>query len=1430
MKILYIQEQGIGNMVFALPSIVALCEDGHDVTVVGKLPAIEIVPDKIPTFTLDDFAASQTDLTGENFDQIILSHWSDEFQRRFARHLPPDRISYAPLDTDKHELEHHFELVNPFLNTPMGLPGPGKMGQRLHIREDYEFPISPADLGIQKRYVVIANTAAPGWDIKRWHGYPELIDKLHEFTVVCLGTEHDRQHLPDPLPDHAMGLFDLNMRETAWLLKNARCVIGNDCGLVHLASAMLTPTIAIFGPTTTTKNMPISHFINDDLVSVIRLNLNCSPCQFSQWDGVCEVNECLQTDFDNQVIKQIESAVYRIPPWREDTRKNAFGLTEQEKNIAHPVPDNAAIKPALGITIRVKNAIDTIEECITEAARIADKLLIVDNGSTDGTLEWLFEYSQNHPDRFLSAEAIDNLKENHGIESFGAILLTEGTDEPRDRRVMDAMLGASECTWGMFIDSDEIISKQITREQVLDWMTDTKAEFNGVAFRHVHFWNDKDHYRIDQRWKPRHNRMMFRITPEATLTTEKRTNPEVVRNLKGRVLATNYVIKHYGHIDKEKNRARQKRWREIDNPSMQDWSGISYDHMTDESYLELAEWHEEQNINDRPFGSDSVLLVLLHGNGDLLMATPAIKKLKDRNPQLQVSVLGLGQTKDRDFKTREIFENNPDVFRYYDSAIDHHPTWWDTENAQREDVPVIQKDIAALEQLTRFDEIRIITLQQNRELHRIESIARACGIEGDFNRDMRLYPDDKDQDWARDFLERHHERITFPLFSVHRLCGHPPKNWDAEECRKLCEFLTTEMNGTVLYWGHDIEMEDVIKMSDYADEITVNRTYALMEICAYHIGADSFPMHIAAAAGIPTIGIFESTIPSSTAPLNPNSVIAASAYSVGMSNPDFFEHHLNRLVVAGVDSVKAEHIFPILRNRQLFDEPIAIEDSEASTLYVPPSDKLFYEPLAWNEQQVIASILQHLQKDDTFLDIGANVGTHSLAVARQHDELRTKIISVEPSPYLQELIAKTRFANFPGCSPDWTIETYALGDVPRKAYLNYSTRQTGVAAVADKPAYFSDRIKVQRLDDLEIEASVIKIDVEGDELAVINGGENTISNARCVIVECHGDNQEQVRNALHQKEFAVDFISSRHLVAVKRGEPRMAFALNSLYNPAELLSDRNTPLPTLPEGVNPIIAESPLLQSDQTGWFECLGLIREWQANPLIGHVAVHDFKPSFIVPWLLIDNLIKKCTRPDIWHREIQGWEREGPNHQSPPIEVHWLLPGRDLSESERQTQWHDGAGLLGDLNDVDGMTEKPYGFPRETMDMLLEAKHILNLDTLILMNLSIDDLYDAYRLIKTLKPYRVFIGYHIAADEVPLRIHGESVTPFTETLIREFSESLAQYGYEAKAPVLPDTIELTDRDKYPFTEYNATRGRLWLHRDIEAETSLIPKAKEDE
>jgi heptosyltransferase-2 len=122
---------------------------------------------------------------------------------------------------------------------------------------------------------------APGsvWGTKRWPYYPELAQMLVDTArVVVLGSAGDAP-LAAAIVAAAPGAIDatgrLSLLASAELLRRCGVLVTNDSAPMHLASAMGTPTVAIFGPTVPEFGFgPLA-----PRVSVVGLDaLPCRPC------------------------------------------------------------------------------------------------------------------------------------------------------------------------------------------------------------------------------------------------------------------------------------------------------------------------------------------------------------------------------------------------------------------------------------------------------------------------------------------------------------------------------------------------------------------------------------------------------------------------------------------------------------------------------------------------------------------------------------------------------------------------------------------------------------------------------------------------------------------------------------------------------------------------------------------------------------------------------------------------------------------------------------------------------------------------------------------------------------------------------------------------------------------------------------------------
>jgi heptosyltransferase-2 len=138
-----------------------------------------------------------------------------------------------------------------------------------------------ADRWLAERGVPAAFTAlAPGsiWGTKRWPYYPALAASV-EGPMVVIGGREDAV-LADEIVAAAPGRAwsaagALSLRGSAALIRRAGALVTNDSAPLHLATAVGTPVVAIFGPT-----VPEQGFGPRDERSVAlgHPGLRCRPC------------------------------------------------------------------------------------------------------------------------------------------------------------------------------------------------------------------------------------------------------------------------------------------------------------------------------------------------------------------------------------------------------------------------------------------------------------------------------------------------------------------------------------------------------------------------------------------------------------------------------------------------------------------------------------------------------------------------------------------------------------------------------------------------------------------------------------------------------------------------------------------------------------------------------------------------------------------------------------------------------------------------------------------------------------------------------------------------------------------------------------------------------------------------------------------------
>lgn len=158
------------------------------------------------------------------------------------------------------------------------------------------------------------------------------------------------------------------------------------------------------------------------------------------------------------------------------------------------------------------------------------------------------------------------------------------------------------------------------------------------------------------------------------------------------------------------------------------------------------------------------------------------------------------------------------------------------------------------------------------------------------------------------------------------------------------------------------------------------------------------------------------------------------------------------------------------------------------------------------ELAMLRDMSSRVQPGDLFLDIGANVGNHTLYMAMVRG---CTVVAFEPNMELCQALRLSADAN--GAADRIRIEPCALGEVPGNGrFEQLRPDNLGAQAVA----IGGGNIDIFPLDSFVFkqQVKVVKIDVEGMEMAVLRGGAKLLAHDRPIIyVECL--NEEQFRAA-----------------------------------------------------------------------------------------------------------------------------------------------------------------------------------------------------------------------------------------------------------------------------------------------------------------------------
>ncbi|MBP2627254.1 MAG: lipopolysaccharide heptosyltransferase [Firmicutes bacterium] len=160
-----------------------------------------------------------------------------------------------------------------------------------------------AGLRLENPYVVLA----PGtnWPSKCWPPthFAKLADKLYDDNIipVIIGGPSDKRLAQEIIANTGVPPVDLtgktSMKQLAYIIKKSQAFVGGDTGPMHLAVAVSTKVVAMFGPTDPQRNGPYG-----DEHKVLLALVPCQGC----WKRICpQGDNCMSTISVDKVYENI---------------------------------------------------------------------------------------------------------------------------------------------------------------------------------------------------------------------------------------------------------------------------------------------------------------------------------------------------------------------------------------------------------------------------------------------------------------------------------------------------------------------------------------------------------------------------------------------------------------------------------------------------------------------------------------------------------------------------------------------------------------------------------------------------------------------------------------------------------------------------------------------------------------------------------------------------------------------------------------------------------------------------------------------------------------------------------------------------------------------------------------------------------------------
>lgn len=291
--------------------------------------------DEIITFQtsdngLNDLRTEASQIRHGNFDLAVLFPnsfrsaalpWLGKIPRRFGYEkelrgfMLTDRVAVPEWKSARHEVYYYLNLVDEVIGSLEG------HADAVNEPPDISITVSPArrdqarklfeTLGGDLSLPIVAlgcgstNSRAKRWPAERFASLASQVIDRKGANIVLLGSEDESDVAENVRRLSGRNLINAagktSLEDAVALLAVSDVFVSNDMGLAHIAAAVGTPTLVIFGPTNPETTRPFS-----DTAEVIRVPVECSPCMLRD----CPIDHRCMTSIEHVSVAERVLAIF----------------------------------------------------------------------------------------------------------------------------------------------------------------------------------------------------------------------------------------------------------------------------------------------------------------------------------------------------------------------------------------------------------------------------------------------------------------------------------------------------------------------------------------------------------------------------------------------------------------------------------------------------------------------------------------------------------------------------------------------------------------------------------------------------------------------------------------------------------------------------------------------------------------------------------------------------------------------------------------------------------------------------------------------------------------------------------------------------------------------------------------------------------------